>query len=205
MLTLHSSLCLCASLIVCWVVCCIVSVWDWSDDKLLLHKALRRRSISSGGYPRTHRNTPLRQADGDLVCVCLIRRYLCLLHNHSPPPSFSSTLFFLSFLPTLFYKRVGRNESFLREFSKRTLFSTLVSQLVLSRCPPTGARSLMSVCLRLTCPLLCLPRMWWIAFNWENSFAFITCAEGFDKVIFFLPLSINKLGFVLLWTNMQPK
>lgn len=64
---------------------------------LLLCKALAHRSISYGGYLRTQRKTPLQQADGDLVCVCLIWHYLCLMHNHSLPP-FHPFFFFLSTL-----------------------------------------------------------------------------------------------------------
>lgn len=62
--------------------------WHWWADKLLLHTVQSCRSISQGGYLRTLHNPALRQADGDLVCVCLVWLYLCLLHNHSHPLSF---------------------------------------------------------------------------------------------------------------------
>lgn len=109
--------------------------------------------LEEGGYLRT---PPMQQADGDLVCVCLVCRYLRLMHNHPV----SSSLPFALFL------------------------SCPVSRLVFSCRPVTCAQSLMSVWRFPLFPRFVFWGCDGLLYQ-ANSFAFITPADWFDKHDFF--------------------
>lgn len=165
---------LCFSLV--WVINSRNScfIWDWWADKLLLHK------------------TPSLTAQ--------LAREVIWGHNaaHHCGRQMVTWCVFVSFDTTCVLRIITLSLSPARSSFFFLIYPSFPVGLLLSS---VRSRSIAHVCLTFhTLPLLCLLRLWWIAFTGRiglHSSPLLT-----DLTIMMFSPSINKVGFVLLRTTM---